>query len=331
MPWDLRHIRVFIAVAENLHFGKAAQSLHIAQSAVSRTIRWMEQDLKVPLLLRNTRNVALTPEGTLLLQECRQIVAQFDKSIRRTRSISAGLAGELDVGCNDFAFLAELPVILRSFARRFPDITIRLHEGQRSEQLAEMSRGKLDVSFVIGPVNLPEVASVTTGRYPLTALVSNTHPLAQRRKLRLRDLANERFIFGSRVGWETYRDLLDSVFLAAEFEPNIVLETYGSVGIFGLVAAGLGVSIYPDCQLQLQYRNLTVRPLVDVARRVETAATWYPQTLTRAAEHFVTFLQEYCSISERANGAIRHMRSSAPKRKRSLSKNGPASSPENPR
>ena len=181
-------IRVFVAVAENLHFGKAAQSLHIAQSAVSRTIRWMEQDLKVPLLVRNTRNVALTPEGTLLLQECRQIVAQFDKSIKRTRSISAGLAGELDVGCNDFAFLAELPVILKLFSRRFPDITIRLHEGQRSEQLSAMSRGKLDVSFVIGPVNIPDVATVTTGRYPLTALVSNTHPLAQRRKLRLRDL-----------------------------------------------------------------------------------------------------------------------------------------------
>jgi len=315
VPWDLRHIRVFTAVAENLHFGKAAQSLHIAQSAVSRTIRWMEQDLKVPLLVRNTRNVALTPEGELLLQECRQIVAQFDKSIKRTRSISAGLAGELDVGCNDFAFLAELPIILKLFSRRFPDITIRLHEGQRSEQIAAMSRGKLDVSFVIGPVNLPDIATVTTGRYALTALVSNAHPLAQRRKLRLRDLANERFILGSRAGWETYRGLLDSVFRSAEFDPNIVLETYGSVGIFGLVAAGLGVSIYPDCQLQLQYRKLTVRPLVDVARRIETAATWYPQTLTRAAEHFVTFLQDYCSIRDRANSAVMNMQRPEPKRK----------------
>ena len=315
MPWDLRHIRVFTAVAENLHFGKAAQSLHIAQSAVSRTIRWMEQDLKAPLLVRNTRNVALTPEGALLLQECRQIVAQFDKSIKRTRSISAGLAGELDVGCNDFAFLAELPVILKLFGRRFPDITIRLHEGQRSEQLAVMSRGKLDVSFVIGPVNLPDVATVTTGRYPLTALVSNNHPLAQRRKLRLKDLANERFILGSRAGWETYRALLDSVFQTAEIDPNITLETYGSVGIFGLVAAGLGVSIYPDCQLQLQYRKLTVKPLVDVTKRIETAATWYPQTLTRAAEHFVTFLQDYCSIRDRANSAVMHMQGLGPKRK----------------
>ena len=111
MPWDLRHVRVFIAVAENLHFSRAAQALHVAQSAVSRTVRWMEQDLKVPLLTRNTRNVALTAEGVLLLEECRHIAAQFDKSIKRTRSISAGLAGELDIGCNDFAFLGELPII----------------------------------------------------------------------------------------------------------------------------------------------------------------------------------------------------------------------------
>ena len=108
----------------------------------------------------------------------------------------------------------------------------------------------------------------------------NAHPLAKRKNLRLRDLANEPFIFGSRLGWETYRAFIDSVFYAAEFDPKIILEVYGSVGIFGLVAAGLGVSIYPDCQLQVQYRNFAVRPLVDVARPVETAAIWYPRTLT---------------------------------------------------
>lgn len=316
MPWDLRHIRMFIAVAENLHFGKAAQALHIAQSAVSRTVRWMEQDLKVGLLERNTRNVALTAEGKLLLHECRQIVAQFEKSIKRTRSISTGLAGELDVGCNDFAFLAELPLIVQLFRKRYPDITIRLHEGQRSAQLDAMSRGDLDVSFVIGPVNVPDVASVTTGSYRLTALVSNAHPFAQRKNLRLKDLENEPFIFGSRVGWETYRKFIDSIFDAAEFNPNIVLETYGSIGIFGLVAAGLGVSIYPDCQVQAQYRNFAVRPLVDITRRVETAAAWYPHALTRAGGHFVGFLQEYCSITDGVGGVITRLRRPAAERRR---------------
>lgn len=300
MPWDLRHVRVFIAVAENLHFSRAAQALHIAQSAVSRAVRWMEQDLKVPLLTRNTRNVALTAEGALLLEECRQIAAQFDKSIKRTRSISAGLAGELDIGCNDFAFLGELPIIVQQFRERFPNIAIRLHEGQRSAQLDALSRGDLDVSFVIGPVTVGDLAGITSGSYPLTALIPNAHPLARRRNLRLNDLANEPFIFGSRLGWETYRGLIDAVFNAAEFDPKIILEVYGSVGIFGLVAAGLGVSIYPDCQVQVQYRNFAVRPLVDVTRRVETVAVWYPRTLTRAAGHFVEFLQQYRAAADGA-------------------------------
>src|SRR5215475_1817276 len=270
MPWDLRHARVFIAVAENLHFSKAAQALNIAQSAVSRTVRWMEQDLKVPLLSRNTRHVALTPEGVLLLEECRQIVAQFDKSIKRTRSISAGLAGELDIGCNDFAFLAELPIILQLFRARFPGIAVRLHEGQRSEQLAALARGGLDVSFVIGPVNQAGLTSLATDRYALTALLARSHPLAKRKNLRLHDLAGEPFILGSRLGWETYRGFIDAIFRAAEFEHKVILEVYGSTGIFGLAAAGLGVSLYPDCQLQVQYRNLAVRPLRDVTRRLET-------------------------------------------------------------
>lgn len=308
MPWDLRHIRVFIAVAENLHFGKAAQSLNIAQSAVSRVVLWMEQDLKVKLLNRNTRNVALTAEGTLLLHECRQIVAQFDKSIKRTRSLSTGLAGKLDIGCNDFAFLAEFPAIVQLFRRRFPDITIRLHEGQRSEQLDAMARGSLDVSFVIGPVNGFDVASITMGRHPLAALMSNTHPLARRKTVRLRELAREPLILGSRAGWETYRDFLDSIFDAAEVSPNIALEAYGSTGIFALVAAGLGTSIYPDCQLQVQFENFAVRPLIDVTRRIETAATWHPRTLTRAAGHFVKFLNEYCSATSSGNAAAAAIR-----------------------
>lgn len=314
MPWDLRHIRVFIAVAENLHFGKAAQALHIAQSAVSRSVRWMEQDLKVKLLTRNTRNVALTAEGALLLHECRQIVAQFDKSIKRTRSISAGLAGELDIGCNDFAFLADLPIIIQLFRQRFPDVTIRLHEGQRSEQLGDMARGDLDISFVIGPVKGADLASVTIGRHSLSALMSNTHPLARRKSLTLKDLAQEPFIFGNREGWETYRTFLDSIFDAANLDPSIILETYGSVGIFGMVAAGLGVSIYPDCQLQIHFSNFVAKPLVDITRQVETAAVWYPQSLTRAAGHFVTFLHEYCAVADGASGALTRLRAPTTKR-----------------
>jgi len=145
--------------------------------------------------------------------------------------------------------------------------------------------------------------------------VPNAHPLAKRKNLRLRDLANEPFIFGSRLGWETYRAFIDSVFYAAEFDPKIILEVYGSVGIFGLVAAGLGVSIYPDCQLQVQYRNFAVRPLVDVARPVETAAIWYPRTLTRPAGHFVTFLEEYRAATDGTKRAVTRFRGSSIERR----------------
>jgi DNA-binding transcriptional LysR family regulator len=311
VPWDLRHARIFIAVAESLHFSKAAQSLHIAQSAVSRAVRWMEQDLQAPLLTRSTRHVALTAEGRLLLEECRQIVAQFDKSIKRTRSISSGLAGELDVGCNDFAFLAELPTIVQLFRERFPEIAIRLHEGQRSDQLEALARGDLDLSFVIGPASAEGLASVTTGRHPLTVLVANSHPLARRRSLKLAELSNEPFIFGSRLGWEAYRAFIDSIFYAAEFDPKIILEVYGSIAIFGLVAAGLGVSLYPDFQLEVQHRNFAVRPLADVTRQVETTAVWLPRSLTRAGGHFVEFIQEYRAAAAGARRAVVGRRSKA--------------------
>jgi DNA-binding transcriptional LysR family regulator len=307
--WDLRNVRVFIAVAEALHFGEAARWLNVAQSAVSRAVRSMEEDLKVQLLVRSTRNVALTAEGALLLHECRQILDQFEKSIKRARSISAGLAGELDIGCNDFAFLAELPLIVQEFRRRFPEIAIRLHEGHRSAQLEAIAKGELDSAFVIGPINAEEFSAITTGSYRLAALVSKTHPLADRRRIRLRDLAGEAFIFGSRAGWQTYRAIMDSVFLGAGFDAKVIQEAYGSTGIFGLVAAGLGISIYPDCQLETHYRNFSVRPLVDVDRRVETAAAWHPRTLTLPAGHFVEFLQDYCGAARAAKHSLTRGRS----------------------
>ncbi|WP_292696019.1 LysR substrate-binding domain-containing protein [Mesorhizobium sp.] len=297
MSWDLRHARIFIAVAEELHFSRAAQKLHLAQSAVSRTVRWMEQDLKVTLLNRSTRNVALTSEGALLLDECRQIVAQFERSIKRTRSIATGFAGEIDLGCNDFSFMAELPVIVPLFRQRFPDISIRLHEGERSQQLDDLATGKLDIAFIMGPVDPlnNSIKTLTTAKYPLTVLIKKNHPLAKRKALKIRDLANEPFIFGSRPGWNTYRSFMESLFADIQFTPKITQEVYGSIGIFGLVASGLGVSIYPDCRVPIQYQNLVVRPLVDVERQVETTAVWYPKTLTRAASHFVSFVQEYCA------------------------------------
>lgn len=290
VAWDLRQARIFVSVAECLHFGKAAEKLNIAQSAVSRAIAWMERDLKVRLLDRDTRNVTLTAEGALLLEECRRIVSQFDHSIKRSRAISQGLAGKLDIGCNDFALLAELPGVVRRFHARYPAIAVRLHEGHRDEQLAAMTAGELDFSFVIGPVDIPGLAVATTRVHRLCVVMGNRHPLAKRKTLRIADLVEEPFVLGSRDGWAAYRNMLDGVFNLAGFRPRVEQEVYGSLGIFELVSAGIGVTIYPDCLTSLRHRHLTMRPLADVPLRLENVIIWNPAALTRAARYFVEFV-----------------------------------------
>ncbi|HVZ02254.1 MAG TPA: LysR family transcriptional regulator [Dongiaceae bacterium] len=290
MAWDLRQARIFVSVAESLHFGKAAQKLNIAQSAVSRAIAWMERDLNVRLLERDTRHVALTAEGALLLEECQRIVAQFDHSIERSRAISQGLAGEIDIGCNDFALLAELPGIVRRFHNRHPSIAVRLHEGHRDGQVAAMMRGELDLSFVIGPIEIAGFASVTTRRHRLCVVMGNRHPLARRKTVRIGDLAAEPFVLGNREGWETYRTLLDGMFNLSGFRPRVEQEVYGSLGIFELVSAGIGVTVYPDCLASLRHRHLTMRPISDAPLRLENVIIWDPAALTRAARYFLDFV-----------------------------------------
>ncbi len=290
MHWDLRQARTFVAVAELLSFSMAAQRLNTTQSAVSRTVAQMEADLNVALLARTTRNVALTPEGSLLLEECREVVAHFDRWIQRARRVADGLAGEVSIGVNDFAVQAEVPVLINRFRALYPEISFRYHSATRQGQLAALESGDIDLGFAMGPLTHPQYRSVRTGLYGLNALMPKTHRLAQHRSLRISDLAGEALILGGPNLWVTYFDYLKRVFGAAGVALTVAQDVDESVAIFGLVAAGVGLTIYPDCQKHMTLHNVASRPIRGLTEQVETVAVWSPRHLSKVARVFVDFI-----------------------------------------
>lgn len=292
MHWDLRQARTFIAVAEALSFSAAARSLHTTQSAVSRTISEMERDLALPLLQRTTRSVSLTPEGRFLLDECREVVAHFDRWLGRAGRVADGALGQIAVGVNDFAIQAEVPRLLSRFRKRHPDIAFTFFSQTREDQFASLDNGEIDVGFAMGPIGRPHFSGFLVGDYGLNCLVHASHPFASRASIHLEDLRHEALILGDPSGWKTFGDYLHRAFGAAGVPLTINQMVSESVAIFGLVAAGSGVTLYPDCQDYVILRDVVKVPVTGLQEKIQTWAIWPDAHLPKTARLFIDFLKE---------------------------------------
>lgn len=276
---DLRHIRYFMAVAQELHFGRAASRLHIAQPALSRQIRAFEDELGVTLLERNRRGATLTPAGEAMLAEGRKLFAQLDQAVDVVRRTARGELGTLSIGYVGSVAYSGLPEIVRAFRQRFPSVEVRFHEMFPAAQVEAVLAGVLDVGFARGPLEVPGLDVTTVLDERLVAALPHAHPLAARKQLRLAQLASEGFVVPARVRGPGFHDHLMTLCRGAGFSPRIVQE--GShFDVLSLVAAGAGVAIVPEslCSVRrgdVVYRPLRERPrtqLVMTARRDAASA-----------------------------------------------------------
>jgi DNA-binding transcriptional LysR family regulator len=284
---ELHHLRYFVAVAEDLHFRRAAERLHIAQPALSRAIKWLERELGAPLLLRTTRNVALTEAGRVFLHEVRHALAQIERAQNLARSAAAGEAGRLSVAYMDFAINGPLPAILNAFRESHPKVVIDLAHMWTERQREAIIVGDIDIGFLIGPFEAPDINSMTVLREQFVAVLPETHHLAKKKHLALADLSAEPFILGAIAFWGPYRRLVDELCLSAGFTPQVVQEAHNSDGIFGLVAAGMGVSIYVEGARNFSLRGCVIRPFKGLDASIDTTAVWRADNSSPAMPNFI--------------------------------------------
>jgi len=285
-----RHIRAFVAVADERHFGHAAERLHQSQPALSRTIKALEHAVGVPLLRRTTRRVELTPAGDAFLRRAQSLMAGLADAVGEAHRAAAGLSGTLTIAYMDFAILGVLPDMVAQFRRQHPDIMVELRYSWTERQKAELLADEIDVGFMIGPFHAEGVRSRPVDHQHFVAVLPEQHPLAVADSIQLKELAEEPFVFGGQVEWGPLRDAVFGMCNAAGFTPNVVQEAHSRDGIFGFIAAGLGVTIYTDVANNSPRRGVVVRPLTNAPAHVEVIAAWRAQPCSPLRERFLAFL-----------------------------------------
>ena len=276
---ELRHLRYFVAVAEELHFGRAAERLALSQPPLTQQIQRLEQRLGCPLFERTTRRTSLTAAGETLLPLARQILEQAQRAIDATQRAGRGELGRLTIATPPSLMLGRLPGVIRAFRRRLPGVELELREASTAAIVEALERGAADLGFLRGPACPPPLVELARESEPLVALLPRAHRLQDKRTLRPADLAGEPFVFFPRRLGPAFYDEITTV---CGFAPRVVQEATQWATIAALVEAGLGVTIAPWPVARLAGRGCLTRALKDARTTVILASTApAPGTLAR--------------------------------------------------
>ncbi len=293
MTYDLRHVRAFVAVAETLSFRAAAERAHMAQPAVSRTIRDLEARLGATLFTRDTHHVALTEAGAVFLDDARALLAAAERAQQAARAAQAGRRGRLSVAYMDFATHRLLPAILPAFKAREPDVSVDLIYMATERQRVALLRGEIDIGLMIGPFDSPDVASLTLESQDLLLGLPHAHRLARRPALpTLAEAAAEPLVLGAMEGWSAFRAILGRAFEQVGAAPRVVQEASTLSAIFAMVGAGMGLTIHAGPPSRYDTSGLILRPFVDRLPVVPTVMSWRPGLRDAFTGRFVAAAQQ---------------------------------------
>lgn len=278
MTPELRQLRHFVTVAEELHFGRAAARLHMTQPPLSQSIAGLEELLGAPLFLRNRRQVTLTPCGSALLPEARRILEEAGRLPELVRRVASGEAGRLALSFVTTAGLSVLPAILRSYSASYPAVRLALQEATSDLQFEELRQGRIDAGFVIAPLPDKFDALLHYQRIVEEPLVlcapSGLDVLQGRGPVRLRDLPALPLLIFPRAVAPGLHDAILACFRAAGITPAIGQEAIQMQTIVSLVSGGMGLALVPQSVSNLMRPGVEYRALVDATPLVETGLAW---------------------------------------------------------
>jgi DNA-binding transcriptional LysR family regulator len=290
---ELRHLKYFVAVAEALHFGRAAKKLNIAQPPLSQQIMDLEEELGIKLFDRSKRKIQMTAAGSHFLKEAKQVLLHVEQAAETARRIHGGKAGHLVVGFVGSVIHTFLPEGLRLFRERFPEVELELHEMNTIEQMESLRAKRIDVGFLYTGAQDPMLASRTLTLAPLLAVLHNNHPLAGRKSVHIRQLAHEHFIANTRSSEPIVRDAFISLCHSAGFSPRIAQEAGQVQTVLGLVASGMGACLLPDFIKNIRRPGVQYVPLSGSPPEVTLSVVWHTDNTSVLVKSFVNVIESY--------------------------------------
>jgi DNA-binding transcriptional LysR family regulator len=265
---ELRHLRSFRALADELHFGRAAARLGMSQPALSVQTRQLEEILDARLLDRHTRQVTLTDAGRAFDDAARRILREVDAAVEATRQAQAGDVGVLRVGFGPTLMLSSLAHAVRTYRQRHPGVRIDLRELPTSEQVAALLKGDLDVGFVRGVETDPRLHAERFADEPLVIALHRDHPLARATRVPVSALAHDPWVLFPRAIAPQLHEHVTQLCREAGFTPKVVQESREVYTTVGLVGAGVGVTIVPDTVRRMSWKGVVYKPIPRAAVRI---------------------------------------------------------------
>jgi DNA-binding transcriptional LysR family regulator len=292
---ELRHLRYFVAVAEEINFRRAAERLHISQPPLTTQVRQLEEEIGAKLLERNSHQVALTAAGNLFLESCRRLLRDAEEAAQAARRASRGDTGRLSIGFVPSLAYGVMPSLLRHYRQHFPHVELNLAEMHTANQLAELVARRLDVCLIGSglPEDHPELESVVVVEEPLVAALPEDHRLARRRTIPLPALAKEEFLVASRQTPTRYNLWLIELCQKFGFEPTIAQQTHQrTTTVLNYVAAGFGVAVVPAQFSRVPTSGVVFVPLARPTPPYRYCAVWRRLGRTPVVDRFIAAARE---------------------------------------
>lgn len=282
-------LRAFVAVAEELHFGRAAKRLHISQPPLSLQIKRLEAEIGTSLLTRSKRHVALTEAGQVLLGRARQLLSDAERAAAEALRVGRGEAGTLTVGYTATASHRLLPEVVPRFRQRHEGVRLELLELRSAEQPDALRSGRIELGLVCAPVAAEGLLETPLARERLVVALPKRHPLAKKARLTPADLDGQAYV-GVRPDVEpAWAEASFRALAAAGAVPRLVQETDTKLALIGLIAAGLGLSVVSESMAVLERRGVVFRPLAGLELRLRLSALAPPSPTPRAAAFLQLF------------------------------------------
>lgn len=286
---ELRHLRYFLALAEELSFTRAAKRLHVSQPPLSLQIRQLEQEVGARLFARTSRNVELTPAGHAFLIDAMAILERVEASISRAAAIESGLAGRIEIGLSGSHFFGPLPELIAGYSRVYSDVSIFLQELKPAIQLDALRERRIDLSISRTPVNDAVLKSTRLWADPIVAAVPCGHRLAKRKSVKLGDLRDEPFVM-LRLDTSAYAQHIRDCCVQAGFAPRVVHHVSEVAAEVSLVAAGMGVALIPQSLTHIYTNAIAFIPMASKEPNSDVYAVQRSEDSSNVTNAFVRFI-----------------------------------------
>lgn len=296
---ELRHLKYFLAVAEELHFGRAAARLYIAQPPLSQQIKQLENEIGVRLFNRTKRTVELTEAGKVFQREAYAVLERLDKGIVKAQQAARGEAGWLSIGFVSSINYEILPNVLREFRRQCPDVEIFLQEMHNPEQNQSLLEKRIHIGFARLPSESDSLISKVVAREPLIVALPASHKLAASKDLKLQDLTDEPFIIFSQSRPSPFYEFVVRLCAESGFQPNIVQQVGEIQTALGLVAAEIGVTLVPDSTHNLHREGVVYKNLTEPQPVIEMTMQYRKDENSPVVARFLEVIQALYPVEEK--------------------------------